>query len=481
MDARLYQSLLQAVDGVVWEADAQTFEFKFISESVHRILGYTQEEWLSSPTFWKDHIYAEDVDSAVGFCHAETQKVRNHTFDYRMVKADGSLVWIKDIVSVISEGGEPKSLCGIMVDVTENKLSSELDQLENEVLQLLVGNHSGIDKVLHTYMVGLERLFPNMKCSIHKVKDNKLYNWASPSLEESYTSKIEHLEIGPLVGSCGTAAYLREMVIVNDIANDERWASHKDVTLAHGLKACWSIPVIDSKDKVIAVLGIYYSTVKEPNEPEVVIIKRVASKLKLIMENSAYATMMEEMNLLLLQCQSLANFGNWQWDVESNKVIWSEVLYKIYGLKEEEFEATFEGYQSLLHPDDKERVKGIIQDVLHTGEDTVFEERIIRPDGEVRYLKSWSRVIMTDEGVPVKMIGACLDITDAKITQSKMEEIAWQQSHIIRAPLASLMGLVHLLKDEQSLSEEQQDLLNHIIEKAEELDVVIRNISSNTN
>ena len=72
MDSSLYQSLLQAVDGVVWEADAQTFEFKYVSDSVYRILGYTQEEWLSSPTFWQDHIYHEDVEAAIRYCHVET-------------------------------------------------------------------------------------------------------------------------------------------------------------------------------------------------------------------------------------------------------------------------------------------------------------------------------------------------------------------------------------------------------------------------
>ena len=478
MDSRLYRSLLQAVDGVVWEADAQTFEFKFVSESVYRILGYTQEEWMSSPTFWQDHIYPEDVEDAVRYCHVETQQLRNHTFDYRMIKADGSLVWIKDIVSVASENDKPKSLFGIMVDITENKLSSGLDLLENEVLQLTVGNVSNIEKVLNTYLTGLESLFPQMKCSILKVKDGRLYNWSAPSLPRTYTYLIEQAPIGPFAGSCGAAAYWREMVIVNDIATDERWADYKDAALSHGLNACWSIPVIDSNDNVIAVLGIYYTKIKQPEETEVIIMRRVAAKLKLILENRNYATMMQEMNDLLLQCQSLANFGNWQWDVESNRVTWSEVLYSIYGLNKNTFAATFEGYQALLHADDKEQVINIIESALHSGKDTVFEERILRPDGEVRYLKSWARAVKNDMGKPVKMIGVCLDITDAKNTKSKMEEIAWQQSHIVRAPLASLMGLVHLLKDEKGTSNELDTMLDHILEKAEDLDAVIRKISN---
>src|SRR5690606_17245277 len=112
------------------------------------------------------------------------------------------------------------------------------------------------------------------------------------------------------------------------------------------------------------------------------------------------------------------------------------------------FPATFEGYVAMLHPDDRERITGIIKDVLETHQDVLFEERIIRPDGEERVLRSWGRLILNEEGKPEKMIGACLDITKAKVTQVKLEEIAWLQSHVIRAPLARLIGLVDILQNE---------------------------------
>ncbi|MCF0069840.1 PAS domain-containing protein [Dyadobacter sp. CY261] len=106
---RQFESLIQTVDGIVWEADAATFEFRFISEQVRNILGYTPEEWLSDPAFWQNHIYPGDREQAVRYCHRETQEMRNHTFDYRMIRADGGLVWIKDVVSVIREAGKPRT------------------------------------------------------------------------------------------------------------------------------------------------------------------------------------------------------------------------------------------------------------------------------------------------------------------------------------------------------------------------------------
>lgn len=474
-------ALLQTAESIIWEADAQTFAFSYVSDKVKDILGYSAEEWLNTPNFWQEHIYQEDRDDAVNLCHNATQKLRDHALDYRMVAADGHLVWIKDFVSVVGKEGKPSKLYGIMVDITVPKIRAELDHLEKEVLELAATQGNDLENILNTYLNGVEQLFPNMHCSIVKINDNKMHHWVAPSLPQDYTSAINNIPIGPSAGSCGTAAHRQEMVIVNDIATDELWAAHKHLCLPYDLKACWSMPVIGNNGTVHAVLGTYYNTTKEPDSKELKIIQRIAAILKVILDNRAYARTVEENNMLLQQSQSLANFGSWQWDVQSNRVTWSDELYNIYGIDKNTFEATFEGYQKLLHPDDKDYIVATVTNALNTGEDATFEERIIRPNGEVRYLNSWSKVIKDDNGQPVKMFGACLDITKDKQVQQKMQEIAWQQSHMVRAPLASLMGLTNLLKEETFDNKEQQKLLEHILQTAKQLDDVIRTISRHTN
>lgn len=475
-----HKSLIQSVEGIVWEADAQTFKFSFISNQVQSILGYTPDEWLKEPDFWSKHIYHEDRNEAVNFCVMQTSEARNHTFDYRMVKADGSLVWIKDVVSVIMENGKPSLLRGIMVDITETKLLEDLDHLEKRILELNAKKGIEIGTVLQEYVEGLEELFPSMKCSVLRVKDNKLFEWASPSLPKVYVQCINNVEIGPNAGSCGTSAYTKEKVIASDIETDTRWADYKHLALPYGIRASWSYPVTDSEGNVIAILGVYYSTVKTPDANETEIIERSVSILNVILENRLNAEVITEANLLITQGQELANFGTWQWDIDKDIVTWSDVLYNIYGLNKATFPATFEGYVAMLHPDDRERVTGIIRSVLETHKDILFEERIIRPDGAERVLKSWGRVLLNDEGKAVKMIGACLDITAAKLAQVKLEEIAWLQSHVIRAPLARLMGLIDILQNELAQYKSHDELLSHILDTAHELDDVVKNISSKT-
>lgn len=301
------------------------------------------------------------------------------------------------------------------------KLFNDLNQLERNVLELHSKSGTATPEVLAAYLSGLEALFPQMTCSIMRVRNRRVYNWASPSLPAALTGGIEGTEIGPDAGSCGTAAYLREKVIVEDIRDDERWVRFRDITLQAGFSACWSHPVIDSSGEVIATFAVYYRKPAVPDGQEQRIIERVVALLAIILENRQYEETITENSALMAQGQELAQFGNWSWEITDNVVSWSDTLYHIYGIDKNEFKATFEGYQELLHPDDRQRVFEIINGVLQTKEDVEFEERIVRRNGEIRYLRSWGTVKCDEAGMPVKMVGACLDITLSKKIQEELQ------------------------------------------------------------
>jgi PAS domain S-box-containing protein len=120
-----FRDLVNSVEGIVWEANAETFAFLFVSEQAERILGYPVERWLSEPTFWKDYLYPEDRAWAVEFCIRATAEKRSHDFEYRMVAADGNVVWLRDLVTVVVEGDRATHLRGVMVDITKRKQAEE--------------------------------------------------------------------------------------------------------------------------------------------------------------------------------------------------------------------------------------------------------------------------------------------------------------------------------------------------------------------
>ena len=113
-----FRDLVNSVEGIVWEADATTFQFLFVSNQAERILGEPVARWLSEPTFWKDHLHPDDREWAVSFRDRATGEKRDHDFEYRMIAADGSVVWLRDLVTVVVDEERATRLRGVMVDIT---------------------------------------------------------------------------------------------------------------------------------------------------------------------------------------------------------------------------------------------------------------------------------------------------------------------------------------------------------------------------
>jgi PAS domain S-box-containing protein len=135
----IYSKLVNSLDGIVWEADAETFRFTFVSPQAERILGYPIEQWLE-PDFWRDHTHPDDTDWCSAFCLDSTRRRKDHEFEYRMIAADGRVVWLHDIVSVKSEPDGVLLLRGIMLDITSRKQAEDDLRKQKEILQKIIDN-----------------------------------------------------------------------------------------------------------------------------------------------------------------------------------------------------------------------------------------------------------------------------------------------------------------------------------------------------
>lgn len=144
-----YRSLVESLSAIAWEADANDFTYSYVSPHAEGLLGYPLADWLK-PGFWRSILHPEDALWAQAYCDSETAAGRDHSLDYRVIRADGQPLWVRNIVSMIEHGHQPV-MRGLMIDISETKRTEDALRLSEQkfasVFQqcpdiLLIARHS---------------------------------------------------------------------------------------------------------------------------------------------------------------------------------------------------------------------------------------------------------------------------------------------------------------------------------------------------
>ena len=126
---------------------------------------------------------------------------------------------------------------------------------------------------------------------------------------------------------------------------------------------------------------------------------------------------------LLVDTQGVAHLGTWEWDVSQTSAVWSDELYRIYGLTRQQYTPSYEAYLTMVHPEDRQRVIDATNRVFHEHVPYSHDERIYRPDGSLRYLHTWAHPVLDDTGALTRLVGVCQDITDQKLAEERVRQL----------------------------------------------------------
>ena len=132
-------TLIDGLGGIVWEGDPETFQFSFVSAQAERILGYPVSAWYE-PGFWRRHTHPDDIERCARLCLDASREGRDHRFTYRMIAADGRVVWLEDIVSVRRAPDGCPRLIGISLDITREKEQERQKEQASRLYEALIEN-----------------------------------------------------------------------------------------------------------------------------------------------------------------------------------------------------------------------------------------------------------------------------------------------------------------------------------------------------
>jgi formate hydrogenlyase transcriptional activator len=190
-------------------------------------------------------------------------------------RKDGTPIFVRESAKAIRNAeGKVTHYEGTVEDITERKQAEALVALQKETLEA-IARGVPLKESLTTLVRVMESQWPGLVGSVLLLEEDGLHvrHGAAPSLPEAYIKAIDGAAIGPSAGSCGTAMYRKEPVIVTDVMQSPLWNDYRDLAVAHGVRACWSTPILSAEAKVLGSFAMYYAEPRGPSEAEMRLIE----------------------------------------------------------------------------------------------------------------------------------------------------------------------------------------------------------------
>ena len=192
-------------------------------------------------------------------------------FEEAVIDSMGNTRWyLSTKVPMRKDDGEVFGLIGIGREITAHKRAEELRNGQSHILRMIAMN-APLEEVLNQLMQLVESQLDGIYGSILilDADGQHVRHGAAPSLAPDYMQAIDGAPIGPKAGSCGTAAWRREAVVVSDIMTDRLWEDYRGLATTYGYRSCWSTPILSHHGDVLGLFAMYSKSVREPNEAEI--------------------------------------------------------------------------------------------------------------------------------------------------------------------------------------------------------------------
>lgn len=353
------------------------------NKGAERLNGYSADEVVGQPigTF-----YAPE-DAARGEPARMLQQVRTEGVvesEGWRIRKDGSRFWASITITALRDAGESlRGFVKVTRDITERKRAEE--RLRESEARLVRAQEFSLLMVAHTALDGRWLKVPPLLCATLAYRDEELLELRVKDVTHPDDFEAEWVQCERLARGEAKSFDIEKRLLRRD--GKVIWV-YQNTSV-----------VLDAEDRPLHFLTF----------------------LRDITQRKEAEEQLRRSQIQLNEAQRLAHLGSWEWEIATGRVEWSDELYRIYGI-ESRSPVTFESYIGHLHPEDRERVSRSIKNSVATQQPFTLEERIVRSDGEVRYLLSHGAVVSDPRGDVSRMVGVCLDITERKLAEERLRD-----------------------------------------------------------
>ena len=449
-----YVSLLKNIPGTIFRRLNDTHKsIVFISSEIFKLTGYTTAHFLlNRANGFESLIVKEDLDLVKSTIANANLSLDSYEISYRIKHKDGHIKWVCERGHSVNDNNPETYINGSIFDITSQvNIESELTKSKLEIKRLSLIAETTNNPVIITdeneNIIWINQAvtaitgYSSMELIGQKMGFTVHENSNEPSIHKKF----------------------QEHISTKNSFKEEIYSTNKN-----GKLYCLEIdcnPLHDSN-------GLYLGFMCIGND---------ITNRKQLQNNQ------EEILQRLTLATDSAKIGIWEINLMNKKVIWDATMFEIFGYSRNESESPFQIWKKQIHPDDKSMVFKIVSE-LSTGKKGIVTIifRINTNKGLIRFVEAHAIIKKLPNGKVLQLIGTARNVTDDVLVQEKLKQqnatlrdIAFIQSHEIRRPLANILGVIEVLNNNKTIA--NQDILDHLIQSANELDVQIRSIVQKTN
>ena len=449
-DRKQAQEALRA-DWWLWSPERET-QFQAIVDSIwpHAALvlptgrlSYASRQALAY--YGKDVTEMRGLDMAET-CHSDDMPAINaawrrslesgepHEIEQRVRGADGAYRWFH-IRALPIRDAEGRIACfyAMQTDIDDRKRAEALLAGEKRLLEM-VASGQPLAEILKALCLLFESTSGGSHCSVVLVDPTgaHLEQGVAPTLPASFIASINGRLLDTESGPCAMAAYLKAQIITADIATESRWRESAwcPMALAHGIRACWSTPILFSTETTVGALAVYYGEPRSPPPRDQDLIEQFTHIASIAIERAQNDAALKRSQAFLMEAQRLSSTGSFSWRVPTNEITWSDEVYRIFEI-DPVGPLTPAITDCRIHPEDLPSLYEKVNRARDDGRDFEFEYRLLMPDRSLKYLHTVFHRTQSQDG-QLEFIGAIQDVTGRHRAEQALGEVRAEFARVAR-------------------------------------------------
>ncbi|MBI5766238.1 MAG: PAS domain S-box protein [Verrucomicrobia bacterium] len=396
-----YRLIAENTADVIWLYDVGADSFTYLSPSCERLLGFSPEEMLAkrltdtlAPESAAEIARLLPVRIAALTAGDESARTRFNTM--RQGRKDGSVIDVEVMSTLLTDsGGRVNRIVGITRDVGERLRAAEALRRSEELYRLIADNTSDVIWILDLATRRFTYMSPAAERLIGRTPEELVGQPITVALTPAAVTEAQASIVGRL------AAYR-----AGDLSQQHRVAVYDYRHRSGGIM----------RAEVVSTLLL-----NARGEPD-----RMLGVSRDVTERERAAAQLRQSRDRLAKAEQMAQLGNWQLDLRTNRLVWSDEIYRIFEIDPQRFGASYEAFVAAIHPDDRELVNRAYRESVEQRTRYSICHRLLFPGGRIKYVQEGGETFYTGDGTPLRSVGTVQDITERKLVEVELHDLVKQ-------------------------------------------------------